>query len=294
MNGVLVIDKPEGPTSHDVVARVRRALALRAVGHTGTLDPMATGVLVLVLGQATRLAQFMTGYEKAYEATIRLGVSTDTWDCTGHPQGEAIRVGALPEGGAVTRELTSFLGTHPQRPPRFSAKKVEGVRAHVLARRGAGTELAPNLVDLRAIEVVGIAMPLIEVRLRCSPGYYVRALAHDLGARLGCGACLERLRRTAAGPFTTAQAVGLCELEQDGTLAGRAVIRLDALLPDLPSLTIGEDDARRVRHGHQIRPAGGAPSGAVAVRVFGPDGGLLAIARPTETPGVLHPAVVLG
>jgi tRNA pseudouridine55 synthase len=295
MNGVLVVDKPEGPTSHDVVSRARRALAVSAIGHTGTLDPMATGVLVLVLGRATRLARFMTGHEKAYEATFRLGVSTDTWDRTGRPAARPAPTAALPGAEAVTRELASFLGAHEQRPPRFSAKKVDGVRAHVLARRGADADLAANTVELLALEVVRVAMPLVDVRLRCSAGYYVRALAHDLGERLRCGACLERLRRTAAGPFTTAQAVGLDALEGDRTTALGALIPPEALLAEFPALILSEDEVRRVRHGNDIRPMPGpAPGGAPAVRLLGPDGRLLAVARPGAAPGVLHPSVVLG
>ncbi len=296
MDGVLVVDKPEGPTSHDIVTWCRRRFAAPTVGHTGTLDPMATGVLVLVLGRATRLAQFLSSQTKAYDATIRLGVSTDTWDRTGTAVSPACD-GPWPDAGAIAGCLAGLSGSRLQVPPPYSAKKVEGERAHRLARSGKAVSVEPAVVELHDCEVVEIAPPLVRVRLRSSAGFYVRSLAQDLGQALGCGACLEDLRRTASGTFTLADAADLAALDADPATAMARLIPLERLLPDLPAVRLDEIDARRAGHGNDITvPDGGADptfGGAPAVRLFAPDGSLLAIARPAGRPGVLHPAVVL-
>lgn len=298
MNGVLVVDKPEGPTSHDVVARGRRLLGTRAVGHAGTLDPMATGVLVLVVGRATRLAQFLSGQPKAYDATIRLGRSTDTWDRTGRDlPHEGRREVRWPDREEIDSRLAAFVGTHPQVPPPFSAKKIEGVRAHVLARRGTAVAVGPSVVDLLECRLTGVSLPLLTVRVRCSAGYYVRSLANDLGEALGCGACLEELRRTSSGSFTIGDAVALADLEADPALAASRVVPPERLLLNLPSVVLDGEAARRAAHGNDVAVPAAAPesgaAGAAAVRLLAPDGSLLAVARPTATPGILHPAVVL-
>jgi tRNA pseudouridine55 synthase len=296
MNGVLVIDKPEGPTSHDVVARCRRALGVRAIGHAGTLDPMATGVLVLVIGRATRLAQFLSGQPKAYDATLRLGVTTDTWDRTG-TEIPAPEHGAWPDTARVAACLSRFVGMHPQVPPPFSAKKIGGVRAHVLARRGQAVPVKPAMVELHECEIQAVDLPLVHIRLRSSAGYYVRSLVHDLGRTLGCGACLQALRRTASGTFTLEDAVGLASLEESPAGATARIVPLERLLPDLPSVCLDEEAARRAGHGNEITLSPGTVgpelTDAAAVRLLAPDGSLLAVARPTGRPGVLHPAVVL-
>jgi tRNA pseudouridine55 synthase len=291
VDGVLVVDKPEGPTSHDVVARARRALGIRSIGHTGTLDPMATGVLVLVVGRATRLAQFLASHRKAYDAVIRLGLVTDTWDRTGTPLPAA--AAPLPSPVDIECALAGFLGTGPQLPPPYSAKKVDGVRAHVLARRGRPVDVEPAIVGLFEARVSGIDLPLVRLTLLTSAGYYVRSLVHELGRRLGCGACLEGLRRTASGEFDLAQAVPLAELERDPAAASSRFVPMNAVLPELPAVVLDEEDARRAGHGNEI-DVGVAFSGRPeAVRLMARDGSLLAIARPSGRPGVLHPAVVL-
>jgi tRNA pseudouridine55 synthase len=194
MDGVLIIDKPAGPTSHDVVARARRLLREKRIGHTGTLDPLATGVLPLVIGKATRLASLLSAAEKAYEAAIRLGATSDTYDAAGRltsgTAGEAIELHQVEEA------VAAFRGTFEQMPPPFSAKKVGGVPAYKLARRQKPTALSPVSVRVHALELLGFEEGVIRVRVHTSPGFYVRSLAHDLGARLGCGAYLEALRRT--------------------------------------------------------------------------------------------------
>ncbi len=296
MDGVLVVDKPEGPTSHDVVARCRRLLGTRAVGHTGTLDPMATGVLVLVSGRATRLARFLSGQPKSYEATIRLGVSTDTWDRTGTEAAPPYD-GPWPDTATIEACLSRFVGVGPQTPPPFSAKKVEGERAHRLARRGQTVRVEPALVELYECELGAVNPPLVGLRVRTSAGFYVRSLAHDLGRALGCGACLESLRRTASGTFTLAEATALAVLEDHPDEVATRLVPVERLLPDLPAVRLDEEAARRAAHGNEVTVTGGpndpALAGAPAVRLFAPDGSLLAVARPTSRPGVLHPAVVL-
>ena len=297
MDGVLVVDKPEGPTSHDVVARCRRALRTPAVGHLGTLDPLATGVLVLVVGRATRLAQFLSGQPKSYDATFRLGLTTDTWDRTGTALTAASESSTAPEQGAVAAVLAGFLGRHPQMPPPFSAKKIDGVRAYELARRGRAVAVPPAMVELMECTLVAMDYPLGRLRLKSSAGYYVRSLVHDLGRALGCGACLEELKRTASGPFTLADALPLAAVEEDPTGAQARSVPMERLLPDLPAIRLDAEAARRAGHGNDIPvPAGfGGPdvAAAQAVRLFAPDGSLLGLARPSERAGFLHPAVVL-
>jgi tRNA pseudouridine55 synthase len=290
VDGLLVVDKPEGPTSHDVVGRVRRALGTRAIGHTGTLDPMATGVLVLLVGRATRLARFLASHRKTYEAVVRLGVVTDTWDRTGTPVGTPAR--SLPAPADIERALAAFIGLAPQLPPPYSAKKVDGVRAHVLARRGGAVAVEPSVVELHEARVTATAVPLVHLSLVTSAGYYVRALAHELGRSLGCGACLEALRRTASGAFERSGAVGLAAIERDPGAASRRMVPMAGLLPELPAVTLDEAAAARAAHGNEVF-VGEWDGQAPAVRLFAPGGELLAVARAGTRPGFLHPAVVL-
>jgi tRNA pseudouridine55 synthase len=296
MDGVLVIDKPEGPTSHDIVARCRRALRTQAVGHLGTLDPMATGVLVLVIGRATRLARFLAGQPKSYDATFRLGLTTDTWDRTGTAVASD-QPGARPDAAVVAAALSRFVGLHPQAPPPYSAKKIGGIRAHVLARRGQEVATRPAMVELLDCALLTMEFPLGRIRLRTSAGYYVRSLVHDLGQVLGCGACLEQLRRTASGSFTLADAVSPAAVEEEPVGAEARMVPLERLLPDLLSVRLDQESARRASHGNEIPVPEGIAwpevAGARAVRLFAPDGSLLGVAGPAGRPGFLHPAVVL-
>lgn len=296
-DGILVVDKPEGPTSHDVVARARRALGVRQIGHAGTLDPIATGVLALLVGRATRLAQFLSGHRKQYTARVRLGLVTDTWDRTGAEAGRMEADALLPGAAEIRRVLDSFLGEHEQLPPRFSAKKIEGVRAYELARQGRPAAVKTALVTLHSVRVLDVEPPFVTLDLTCSAGFYVRALAHELGARLGCGGCLDALRRTASGGLTIDSAVALETLETSPESAVARMVPLDAALADLPSVVLTEAGSTRALHGNEIgrdevRGPGEIPASA-AVRLFDEGGRLLAIARPAARPGVLHPAVVL-
>ncbi|MGH9329622.1 MAG: tRNA pseudouridine(55) synthase TruB, partial [Vicinamibacterales bacterium] len=226
MNGVLVIDKPPGPTSHDVVARARALLGVKRVGHTGTLDPLASGVLPLVVGRATRLARFLSGGEKAYEAVIRLGSTTDTYDALGKFTGNTPRVEDLTADD-VARALDAFRGTLWQSPPPYSAKRIGGVRAYTLARAAKPAEPKPVEVSVERLTLDGYHAGVVRLRVVCSAGFYVRSLAHDLGARLSCGGYLEALRRTASGGFGLADAVSLAALEADPSRAVDAFVPMD-------------------------------------------------------------------
>jgi tRNA pseudouridine55 synthase len=299
MTGVLLIDKPAGPTSHDVVARIRRTSRERRIGHTGTLDPNATGLLPLVLGPATRLASFLTGLDKSYEATIRLGYATETDDSDGAPIGPP--AARLPEAAEVSRALRGFIGPLQQVPPAHSAKKVEGRRAYEWARRAQPKPLAPAAVTLRRLEVLEQHADRVRIEVDVSAGFYVRALARDLGERLGCGAHLAALVRTRTGPFRLEDAIPLAEAEALGEgVAARLVSPADAL-PHLPSASLNATGLKRVAHGNPVVPAhlaGGwlptvdGPGAPPPVRLLDADGRLVALAQARG--GALHPVVVLG
>lgn len=248
---VLAVDKPEGPTSHDVVAIARRALGTRRVGHTGTLDPFASGLLLLCVGHATRLAEYLTGMDKSYETTIRLGRSTDTHDLHGEPMGEAVPTDHLDAAG-IGEALHSFVGPLSQVPPQFSAKKVDGEAMHRKARRGEHVDLPPVPVHVHRAELGSWEPPDAGVTVSCSSGTYIRAIARDLGERLGCGAHLTTLRRTSVGDFSVNNAVSLDELEDEERLAGARIAPVDALR-HLRSLELDTPEVERIRHGQRIR-----------------------------------------
>jgi tRNA pseudouridine55 synthase len=274
----VLLDKPAGITSHDAVQRVRRALRTRAVGHTGTLDPFATGLLVALVGRATRLARFVEGQAKTYVAEARLGFATDTDDLTGTPLGQPVPVRA---GEAEVRAaLEGFRGTQSQQPPAFSAKHVGGERSYRLARRGAAVELPAVMVDVTDVELLDLAGDRVRFRVTVSAGTYVRALARDLGDRLGCGAHLVALRRERIGRLSVADAVALDALGPDTPL-----LPPQAVLPDLPMRTLDAAEADAVRHG---RPIAGDAAGTVGLLV---DGALLAIGEASD--GMIRPRVVL-
>ncbi|RKH43498.1 tRNA pseudouridine(55) synthase TruB [Corallococcus llansteffanensis] len=274
MDGVLVIDKPLGPTSFDVVRQVRSLLKVKKAGHTGTLDPMATGVLPVCLGEATKVAGYITEGDKAYDAVVRLGVETDTQDAQGKPTAEA----PVPPLTAALLEsvLAPFRGTFEQVPPMYSAVKIAGKRLYELARAGEEVERASRTVTVHELVLRDFSADRLTLSVRCSKGFYVRTLAFDLGRALGCGAHLEALRRTASGPFTLARALPLGDLASLSreAVAGR-LVSLAESLTDLPSVRVGAEDARRVSHGVpvEVAPLPGK------VRVLGPDDALLAMAE---------------
>jgi tRNA pseudouridine55 synthase len=298
MNGVLVVDKPSGPTSHDVVGRVRRAIGTRRVGHTGTLDPLATGVLPLVVGRATRLAQFLSADDKEYLADVRFGVATTTYDALGSETpgvaGDEREHGPV-DLSSLDRALDEFRGTYLQTPPAFSAKKIAGKPAYELARAGQAPELTPVEVTVSAIEVVEAGDCDVRLRVVCSSGFYVRTLAHELGQRLGCGAHLAALRRTRAGSFHLRDAVALDEVEADRARAASRLVPLERLLPELAPAVLTGEGVRRALHGNLVPPSeyrSAAVATGTRVRLLDEAGALLGIAEP-EPGGALHPVIVL-
>jgi tRNA pseudouridine55 synthase len=305
LHGALLVDKPSGPTSHDVVAVARRALKTPGIGHTGTLDPLATGLLVLLIGHATRLARFLVTDEKEYLADIRLGESTETYDAQGlgSDRGQT-RVrpgfdpGLTPTAERVAGVLAEFLGTFLQTPPPYSAKKVGGERAYKKARRQEPVELRPVEVTLHAAEVEPSGdSTLLRLRITCSAGFYVRSLAHDIGQLLGCGAHLEALRRTRAGQFRLDEAVTLETLQTAGSGLEDRLVGLNTLLPGMPAVTLTDEGRRRALNGNTLSPAHleGPPAGPLAgskIRVLDAFGGLLSVAE-MRADGLLHPLLVL-
>src|SRR6266850_328714 len=292
MDGLLILNKPAGPTSHDVVARLRRVLGERRIGHTGTLDPLATGVLPLVIGRATRLARFLSASEKSYEAVVRLGVSTDTADAAGAPIGPAFS-GVFPSHDAIDRALDAFRGSFLQQPPAFSAKKIDGKRSYKLARNtrqlfstGGGApppprtyadaappgaawpqalpvtdpesdfnRPAPASVVVHRLQLIGVDADRLALSMDCSAGFYVRSLAHDLGRALGTGAHLERLQRTRSGDFAVADAIDLATAEQDHERARASVVPLASMLPGLRGMVLTTDGVRHAIQGRELGPA---------------------------------------
>ena len=305
MDGVLVIDKPEGLTSHDVVVAARRLFGEKRIGHTGTLDPLATGVLPLACGRATRLVRFLSAAEKEYEATVLFGVTTDTLDVTGE---EISRSGRAPSRETLAAALRSFEGEQLQMPPAYSAKKVAGRRAYELARRDEPVALDPVRVRVSRIELLEDGNDRCRIRLTCSAGFYVRALVRDLGERCDTGATLEALRRTRSGDFTLDEAIDLDAL---GPVRDRtnpesrvpnpgmetALIPMERLLPGFPAVTVTAEGLTRVSHGQHVRPVdltGDAPVGAAGwVRLLDSSGALVGLGTPQRLSGFLHPEVVL-
>ena len=290
MNGLLILDKPGGMTSHDVVARVRRATGEQSVGHLGTLDPMATGVLPLLLGKYTRLAQFYGASEKAYTGTIRFGFATDTYDAEGQALGEARPV--TLELDALRALAAKFLGETEQMPPPYSAKKVEGTPAYKLARQGKTPELKPVRVTVDAFTIEHVEDDVAAFAMRISAGGYVRAIAHAMGQALGCGAHLASLRRTQAGPFRLEQALPLSDVEALGA-AGELEERMPhprTLLPEMPAVTADEATVGRIRNGMQVNLP--EYSQAPLVKIFEGQRELIAVGR--RVAGTLfQPFVVL-
>ena len=290
MDGVLVIDKPAWFTSHDVVNRVRRILQERSVGHLGTLDPLATGVLPLVAGRMTRLAQFYTASEKTYEGAIRFGFATDTYDAEGEPLAPPQVVKATLEQLQETAQR--FTGRIRQMPPPFSAKKIHGVPAYKLARKHREVELQPVEVEIKNFELLEWDGEQARFLARVASGTYMRSVAHEMGQILGCGAHLAALRRTGLGEFAIADAHTLEELEA-AAKQGRAqdlFVHPRKLLPEMPSVTANEENVARIRVGRAVNLP--ELSRARQVKVFQGQSELIAIA--TRVAGTLfHPKIVL-
>lgn len=292
MNGLVLVDKPAGLTSHDIVNRWRKLANTKRVGHLGTLDPMATGLLALVTGTATRLARFFGEDSKTYHAQITFGLSSTTYDAEGvvTPTGKPV-----PVLDQVARELRAFVGSILQVPPAVSAKKIGGVPAYKLVRQGATPEMRAVEVHIHSLEIGTMHGSSVSVTVQCSSGTYIRSLAHDVGERLGCGAILTALRRTAVGRFDVEQAwtlPQLAELATTNTLA-RAVIPSQALLPDFPSEHFDFASEVRIRQGRDFHTSPFVvPPGAPHVRALSTQGELIAIGE-LRIPNVYHPSTVL-
>ena len=286
LGGVLVIDKPAGWTSHDVVAKARGLTAIRQIGHSGTLDPMATGVLVLCLGKATRLLEYLTGLPKTYEAGITLGAATDTYDATGtvtdqHP---------LPEltAEALEQSMDAFRGEIMQTPPAYSAIKRNGEAQYKRARRGEEVVLDPRPVTVYELTQTKFDGGVLQLRITCSAGTYVRSIAHDLGVVLGCGAHLSSLRRLAVGPFGIDHAVTLQQLAEEDWQ--RWLLPPSAAVTHLARVDLAEGDASRLIHGLSI--AARQPVAQGLACAFDPAGQLVAVVRPDSKQQAWQPVKV--
>jgi tRNA pseudouridine55 synthase len=296
IHGVLPVDKPAGPTSHDVVALARRALHTRRIGHTGTLDPFATGLLLLCVGHATRIAEYLSGMDKRYSATVRLGAATDTDDSTG-------TVTARADTSAITatlveQALAPFRGAVLQMPPQYSAKKRGGERAYTAARQGRAVSLEPVPIHIHELALVSLELPVVELDVLCSSGTYIRSIARDLGSALGVGGHLTALRRTAIGPHSVAAALSLDRLSVLDAVH-EALLPVMSALPHLPRMDLDDDTAAAVGHGRRVRladaglvaPEAGADNAATPQPVLMTAGGALLGVGELRA-GVLHPRKV--
>jgi tRNA pseudouridine55 synthase len=311
IDGLLIVKKPSGRTSHDVVEFVRQLAGFRGIGHLGTLDPLATGVLVLALGKATRLARFYSGRCKRYTCAVRFGFETDTYDSDGEALGPDSTPALDPD--ALAKMAAEFVGKIQQVPPSYSAKKIDGRRAHELARKNKPVNLDPVEVEVFEFRLTSVEGSTARFNVECGAGTYIRSLAYDLGRKQGSGAHLSEIERTAVGEFTIDQAIDIEELEQDAR-AGKfndRVLRLDNLLLDLPKAIVLPVIEKRVKHGAkflvslaQIQPGRAALGEGVPaqldsgewkpsrLRVFNQQGRLIAIAEPV-VPRTYQPVLVL-
>lgn len=289
VNGLIVIDKPSGITSHDVVSKLRRITGEQSIGHLGTLDPMATGVLPLLLGKFTRLAQFFSTADKSYTGHIRFGFATDTYDAEGQPTGEITHPKLTLE--QIQAAAQPFHGEVAQMPPVYSAKKINGKPAYKLARAGEAVELKPKLIQIHSFTIENLEGDIASFTIRVSAGGYVRSVAHELGQALGCGAHLATLRRTQAGVFTLAQACTIAQLEANPETLKQAILHPRAMLPEMPAVTADIASLSRMRNGGQANLA--EFSDAPLVRVFAGQRELAAIAK--RVAGTLfQPLMILG
>lgn len=293
IDGVIVIDKPEGWTSHDVVSKMRGIAGTRRVGHLGTLDPIATGVLPVMIGQATRLARFWDKSEKVYDAVVRFGFATTTWDRQGEQAADAAE--PLISAEQIEACFAPLRGDIEQIPPPVSAKKINGVPAYKLARKNMPLDLAPVKVSVYELNLLGIEGTRAQIRVRCSAGTYIRAIAHQAGKMLGCGAHVESLVRTRSGPFDLERAFTLerlQDLKNRGDLE-QALIPGADLLPQFPRVLVDDLTAARIRQGRDFTASAfRADPGARYVKAIDANGRLVAIGR-IALPHVYHPMVVM-
>jgi tRNA pseudouridine55 synthase len=298
VSGIISVNKPVGPTSFDVIRVVRKGTGVRKAGHAGTLDPAASGVLLVVLGEAVRISEYLMELPKKYLATVRMGVTTDTYDSEGAPTRIVDSMDVSQE--ELERALMGFVGEIEQTPPAFSAVKVDGERAYRLARKGAEVALRPRGARIDRIELLRFAPPEAEIEVECGKGTYIRSLAHDVGQVLGCGGHLASLVRTRVGAFSVESAVSLADLE--GAFAGEwrgPVLPMDCGLTHLPAITLHIEDEKDLRHGQAVRIdeerlAGVALEDGHPYRAYAEDGGLVGIIRYDAAAGVWRPRKVFG
>lgn len=294
MDGVLIIDKPVGPTSHDVVNRVRRIFSTRKVGHTGTLDPFATGVMVMLIGKATRLAKFADRADKEYEATVRFGFATDTGDLTG------TRIGDTGRSDISSKEIESvldrFRGEIMQVPPMYSAKKIDGKKLYELARRGEEVERPAVPVTIREIEVLSQGSTpgsLHRIRVRCSAGTYIRTLAEDIGKALCTATHLEELRRTASGSFSLEKSVRLDTLAEE-TEPSKYLLPMEVLVEGLPRFVLSSSRLQKTLNGLSTRVFDAAFDAGQAVAMLSENNDLVAIGKFVAGENIIQPTLVFG
>jgi tRNA pseudouridine55 synthase len=297
MNGLLIIDKPDGLTSHDVVARVRRILKTKRVGHTGTLDPFATGVMVILVGQATRLAQFLDKDEKEYEALVQFGFETDTGDRTGSSKSK-VQSPKSVNVEDIERVLPRFRGHIEQIPPMYSAKKVEGKKLYELARKGVEIERKAVAVSIYQLEIISddeLRTPNSTIRIRvvCSAGTYIRTLAEDIGCSVGTGAHLAELQRTRAGQFNISEAITLADLEEMADPVS-ALIPMSTAVAHLPEVVLNEDRVVKTKNGLSSRFLDTGFANGDTVRMVNTDADLIAIGVYNAEEKTVQPKVVLG
>lgn len=293
MNGLIVVDKPQGWTSHDVVAKMRRIAGTRKIGHLGTLDPLATGVLPLLLNRATRLAQFFTQNDKVYEGVIRFGFATDSYDADGEPAGPDTH--PFIEHELLERALDRFRGRFEQVPPPVSAKKIHGKKAYELARKKVDVNLPPVEVTVHALDLLDLNGRDARVRVHCSSGTYVRSIAHEVGQILGCGSHLASLRRIQSGPFTADSSRTIDQLQElaDASRLEEALLPAAHLLPELPLEIVDSITEAQIRNGRDFRVSPFRGRGeARLVKAVARSGELIAIGE-IVLPNLYHPILVL-
>lgn len=294
MNGAILIDKPERKTSHDVVVKLRRILHTKKIGHTGTLDPFATGLLVMLVGKATRLAQFVAADEKEYEAEIRFGFETDTGDRTGTPKGETdLNVAELLGTIEWKNVREKFLGQQMQTPPMYSAKKIDGQKLYELARKGIEVTREPVPIVIHKLEIFDVTGDSAKMRVRCSAGTFIRTLAEDIGKFVGAGAHLTELRRTNAGDLDIQNAVTLDDLEKLSDPQGR-IISMNDLLARIPAIEMSEDRVAKTLSGLSTRIFEMDLKNGEAVRMIDEAGSLIAVGIFDAEQSEVRPKVVLG
>ncbi len=289
MHGILNLHKPTGISSHDAVYAVRRILPAAKVGHAGTLDPMASGVLLICLGNATRITEYLQAHDKTYRARVRLGVETDTYDATGRVVSEKILASTSSQ---IEKAVRSFTGKMRQTPPAYSAIKQKGTPLYKLARRGAEVDVAPREVEIYAIEDLRFELPAVEFSVRCSKGTYIRSIAHDLGEKLGCGAHLAALTRLTSGEFKLEDALTLEQLSATvarGELA-RYLHPLDRALAQFDAAMVDASAAQKIRNGIAVALEGAWTS--PLIRAYSPDGTFIALMEPTDAAHIWKPKKV--